>query len=337
MDACALGLFHDGQVTRQDVGPGDGGDVHGKDIGVPVRIASHAFVALMLGIGDLIAPRLVGSGQNHVTAVGIQLEVGVQLRDGIEFVAPDDEIAVGGDDSLCQCLAFADLILLRLCQVIAQVHAFHIDGTVGGVVEFHPVVVFPVVVDKDAIGGTHFVDADRREPLCDFLLVGEWGEAGHKRQGIVSGQVHHSLRGDDSLGGGAYRGEEFRCPVLVAGCVFVVVDFDGNDVAAALEQRRREFEGACQGGVIRVTGRETVKVDIAAGHVEASGLFTVDIDHETVVHLVVQQEHITARWGGFETDGLAEVGGGVLPVRVVAVTDGGLHACHFIAQGCLTR
>ena len=90
-----------------------------------------------------------------------------------------------GDDGLRLRLTFADLIFLGLLQVVAQVHPFHVDRTVGGVVEFHPVVMLPVVVDKDAIGGTHFIDAHRCEALCGFLLVGEWGEAGHERHGIV--------------------------------------------------------------------------------------------------------------------------------------------------------
>ena len=134
----------------------------------------------MGGISEAVGPRLVGSRQQHLATVLVELERGVELAERTLLVAPDDEVAVGRDGGRSLAVALADLVFLRILRLIAEVHTFDVDGLVGGVVELYPVLALEVVVDVDAVVGTYLVDTDRGDALGVLLAVAELGERGGK-------------------------------------------------------------------------------------------------------------------------------------------------------------
>ena len=108
----------------------------------------------------------------------------MELGEGIELVAPDDEVAVRGYD-VRDSIGLLNLILLRLIQIIAQVHAFDIDIETGSIVEFYPIVALEKVIDKDSVSSAHLVDADGRDALLGQFALGERGEGGGEVDGAL--------------------------------------------------------------------------------------------------------------------------------------------------------
>ena len=180
LDSRDVGLLYIDEVARLDVGLLDSGDVHYKHVCSTVGIAAYALISVVTGIDKLITPRLVGSRQHEMAAVVVEFEGGMQLRFGLELVAPDDEEAVSGDDGRRLRAAFGDLAFLGTLDVIREVHAFDIDGTGGSVLEFQSVIALELLIDEDGVLGTYLIYTYRRDALCSALSIGEWGVAGHQ-------------------------------------------------------------------------------------------------------------------------------------------------------------
>ena len=121
------------------------------------------------------------------------------MRKGDELVAPDDKVSVGWDDGSGLAVALGNLILSRFLRIITQVHALYVDGLVGGVVEFHPVVAFEVIVDVDAVCGAHLIDAHGGDSLFLLLVLGKWGKGGDETECVVTWKVDGGICGKDSV------------------------------------------------------------------------------------------------------------------------------------------
>ena len=97
---------------------------------------------------------------------------------------------MGRDGGLCLSVTLADLVFLGFVQVVGELHSFHIDGTVCGIIELQPVIALEKFVDEDAVRGTYLVDTDGCQTLCSTLILREWGEAGYQRYGaLILGQL----------------------------------------------------------------------------------------------------------------------------------------------------
>ena len=101
----------------------------------------------------------------------------MELAEWVQLVAPHQEVSVwwneGGvvvfDKGCCWYL-----VLERLFEVVAEVHACHVDGVGGGVVKLYPVVLLEILVHINGIGCAHLVDL-HRTGVDFYLFVGtEW-------------------------------------------------------------------------------------------------------------------------------------------------------------------
>ena len=157
------------------------------------------------------------------------------LIGGQQTVAPNEQVAVGGDASHGIGLAACDLPLLQFLEVIGQVHALDVLLLVGGIVEFHPVVLLSVLIDVDAVGSTHLVDAHGMD--ASLLAFGSC-------HGSIAGGEVDSTRGKADFGLSAIVGScaggqfapELCIPIEVARRARCVVHFDADDVRTAVEE-----------------------------------------------------------------------------------------------------
>ena len=100
---------------------------------------------------------IIATNQDQLVVLILQLEVGMQLCDGIHLVSPYDAVSVSGDDSV-QYAACGNLVFHRVVLVVTDIKSCHVEVGVGGVVDLKPVVVLETVVDVHAVGSTHLID-----------------------------------------------------------------------------------------------------------------------------------------------------------------------------------
>ena len=70
-----------------------------------------------------IGPGVIGSGDAHTAAVGIEFEGRMKGGSGLGLVAPDDGVAVGGDGRADVLVGGRNLIFVRVGRVVAQEEA----------------------------------------------------------------------------------------------------------------------------------------------------------------------------------------------------------------------
>ena len=177
-------------------------------------------------------------------------------------VAPDDQMAVGGNDGLSLCVALGYQVFLGLLRIVAQIHALHVDGGVGGVVEFQPVALLVIVVDEGVVFAAHLVDAHGGDALGLALLVCQRLKVGRPAHGACRRQAHLRLRSHDgtlavgpvleTVAGGRHGLERNGCKeiaVEIAQRHLLAVDVESGGVGIAVEHHR------LAGGVAQVEGR----------------------------------------------------------------------------------
>ena len=96
---------------------------------------------------------------------------------GLQLVAPDDLVAVGGDD-VVDALDGGNLELLVVQRVIAEVPAREVDVLGRAVVEFNPILLFPEVVDVDVVCGADLVDAHALSSIMGWVGSGSFVNGG---------------------------------------------------------------------------------------------------------------------------------------------------------------
>ena len=214
-DAGGVRLLDWRHIAGNQVCLGDGRHIHHIHVGIAVGIAAHGLIGKVSLIMQLVRPALITAGQDHVASLCRQLEWCVELRLGIQFVAPDNQMAERWNHGRDVFAVLADLPFLRLVHVVAQVHPFHVNIRVGGVVELNPVVPFPVFVHIDAVRRTHLVDANWVDMACFLFFLGEGSEASHERQAAVGRHFNHGIGGVIAVAVRAFEHLKTGVPVEV--------------------------------------------------------------------------------------------------------------------------
>ena len=120
----------------------------------------------------------------------------MELGQRLAVVAPDEQVAVGGDARGGLGSGSGDLVFLRLCGVIAEIPALEVDGVPRGVVEFQPVAALEVVVLVDIVGRHDLVDAHFGDALAASFAAGHAPEAGLDVEIRAGRQVELQVAGD---------------------------------------------------------------------------------------------------------------------------------------------
>ena len=162
VDLCAAGA-----VAGELVGLGDGGARHAIDAATSIGIAAHGLDGLVGVVGKRVGPGKIGSGDDHMLVqVVLELEGCVEFTYSGILVAPDDLVAMGGEDgrdggTLGQ--VGADAVFGGIAELVGEIYAGEVDVARRGVVELYPVGLLLVVVDVDAVVGRDLVDDHGRE------------------------------------------------------------------------------------------------------------------------------------------------------------------------------
>ena len=203
------------------VGSLDGRTRHAIDIVAAVWETSYALVASMPVIRDDIGEagegwmglekirigrdEVFGRSDGDSLMVGIgELIWRVELRDRRKFVGPNYKMPMGRDDGAVGIgISRRELIGQRATEVVADGEAADIKRTIGGVVEFEPVVVLEIVAHKDVVGSTYFVDADREGEAVGEMFV--WDTLEMRGEG-VSASAAEVVEADGRRGGEGFAG-----------------------------------------------------------------------------------------------------------------------------------
>ena len=82
------------------------------------------------------------------------------------------------NDGLNVGAIFRNLILRGLLKVVCEIHAFHIDGFVGGIIKLNPVAFLEIFVYKTVVWAAYLIDANGSNPLFLFASCTQLIECG---------------------------------------------------------------------------------------------------------------------------------------------------------------